>query len=257
MALPRPPAHAPPPAGLSAAAELPGTEPPPACPAGQALAAVRAHVLADGYPCIMAASAARRGQLAAVAYGPIGDARTADRLAIDLAAFAAAPDPDRGYRSLVAVFARPGPAGEAAFEAALWQLLGALHRRDAAAWDASVSDDPASPSFSFSFAGRAFYVVGMHPAASRRARRFAAPLLVFNLHAQFEQLREEGRYGRVRDTIRGRDVAFDGSVNPMVTDFGEASDARQYSGRAVGDAWRCPFHARPDAHADRTPPPRA
>ena len=38
-----------------------------------------------------------------------------------------------------------------------------------------------------------------------------------------------------------RDEALTGSRNPMLARHGEASEARQYSGRAVDEDWRCPF----------------
>ena len=44
--------------------------------------------------------------------------------------------------------------------------------------------------------------------------------------------------------IRARDMAFQGSLNPVLKNFGESSEARQYSGRAVPDDWKCPFHAK-------------
>ena len=46
----------------------------------------------------------------------------------------------------------------------------------------------------------------------------------------------------MRDTIRNRDEKLQGSINPMMRDFGQGSEARQYSGRAVNDEWKCPFH---------------
>ena len=64
--------------------------------------------------------------------------------------------------------------------------------------DPSVSSNPAEPDFSLSFGGRAFFVVGLHPNASRPARRFPRPSLVFNLHKQFEWLRNSGVYERMR-----------------------------------------------------------
>lgn len=201
------------------------------------------------YPCVMAASSARLGQADVLALGPLGPLPSPDLVAglgASLRAFGEAPAPDKGYRSCVAVFADPPPAGEPAFERALWALLGALHASDDGPWDPAVSSDPGSPEFSFSFAGRAYYVVGMHPGASRPARRFPHAALVFNLHAQFEALRADGRYDRVRDLIRARDVAFAGDVNPSLSDHGTESEARQYSGRAAGPDWRCPFHPAPD-----------
>ena len=142
------------------------------------------------------------------------------------------------------MFETPRALTEEAFEEALWNRLDALHRLDRLRydWDPTVSSDPDSRRFSFSLMGEACFVVGLHPNASRRARRFSSPALVFNLHRQFEELRTEGRYEGLRDTIRARDTAFDGSVNPMVAGFGEVSEARQYSGRRVGPEWSCPFH---------------
>ena len=77
--------------------------------------------------------------------------------------------------------------------------------------------------------------------ASRPARRFDRPILVFNLHNQFEWLRAEGRYERMREAILERDVKLAGSVNPMLARHGESSEARQYSGREVDEDWKCPF----------------
>ena len=66
--------------------------------------------------------------------------------------------------------------------------------------------------------------------------------MVFNLHDQFETLRAEGKYEGMREKILVRDEALAGSRNPMLARHGDASEARQYSGRAVDEAWRCPFH---------------
>ncbi|MGD6716525.1 YqcI/YcgG family protein, partial [Xanthomonas citri pv. citri] len=76
---------------------------------------------------------------------------------------------------------------------------------------------------------------------------FSSPVLVFNLHAQFERLRAEGRYEKLRASILERDEALAGSLNPMLARHGETSEARQYSGRVVGEEWRCPMQGRPAA----------
>jgi FPC/CPF motif-containing protein YcgG len=89
----------------------------------------------------------------------------------------------------------------------------------------------------------AFFVVGLHPASSRFARRFAWPTLVFNAHHQFERLRSEGGYARMQEVIRARERKLQGTLNPNLGDFGVRSEARQYSGRPVQEGWRCPFHA--------------
>jgi FPC/CPF motif-containing protein YcgG len=82
----------------------------------------------------------------------------------------------------------------------------------------------------------------MHKKSSRLSRQFEKPMLIFNLHRQFDELRASGQYTRLRDTIRTRDRKLQGDNNPMLADFGENSEARQYSGRQVGPEWKCPFH---------------
>ncbi|MBC8140742.1 MAG: YqcI/YcgG family protein [Armatimonadetes bacterium] len=152
---------------------------------------------------------------------------------------------DDGFYTFVATFTEPSGLSEEAFEKLLWAQLQALHDADAdvSAWDATVSPDPKSPHFEWSFGGTAFFVVGLHPASSRFTRRFAFPTLVFNAHVQFENLREAGKYGRMQDVIRSRDTNLQGNINPNLADFGASSDARQYSGRKVEGDWACPFHA--------------
>jgi hypothetical protein len=134
---------------------------------------------------------------------------------------------------------------EADFEAALWHRLQSLHELDRAdfAWDSRVSNDPESPEFSLSIGGKGFYIIGVHPNASRKARRFDSAALVFNLHSQFEQLRADGRYQPLTKAIARRDIALNGTQNPMLRPHGESSEARQYSGRQTRPDWLCPFHA--------------
>ncbi len=152
-------------------------------------------------------------------------------------------------RSLAIVFDRPRDLGEEAFEAAMWARLQSLADKDewrGQSYDAGVSADPADPHFSLSFGGEGYFVVGLHPNASRPARRFAYPTLIFNLHGQFERLRADGRYAKIRRTVLDRDEALAGDINPMLQAHGEGSEARQYSGRAVSDDWVCPFRDKRD-----------
>ena len=154
------------------------------------------------------------------------------------------------FRSFAVVFETPTSLSEADFERHLWARLQSLSDKDAwlgLPYDTRVTAHPDDPHFSLSFGGEGFFVVGLHPNASRKARRFAAPTLVFNLHDQFAQLRAQGRYSRLRARIIERDVAYSGSVNPMLAMHGEASEARQYSGRSVDETWICPFHPRSEA----------
>lgn len=149
-----------------------------------------------------------------------------------------------GLRSLAVVFSGPEDIDERRFEVLMWQRIQSFSDKDrwlGQPYDHRVSADPDDPHFSLSFGGEAFFVVGLHPRASRPARRFPRPTLVFNLHAQFEELRAEGKYERMRERILERDEELAGSINPMLSRHGEASEARQYSGRVTEDGWRCPF----------------
>ncbi len=110
------------------------------------------------------------------------------------------------------------------------------------AWDPRVSADPGDARFSFSVAGTAYFIVGLHAGSSRWARRFAWPTLVFNPHEQFSALRDSGGYDRMRTMIRGRDAHLQGTVNPALRDHGMLSEAAQYAGGDVADDWRCPLH---------------
>ena len=52
--------------------------------------------------------------------------------------------------------------------------------------------------------------------------------MVFNLHGQFERLREEGRYQRMREKILERDRELAGDINPMLDEHGKSSAARHW-----------------------------
>jgi FPC/CPF motif-containing protein YcgG len=151
------------------------------------------------------------------------------------------------FRSLAFVFEGPCDLSEEAFEGLLWERLQSMSAKDE--WrginpDKRVSDNPNDPHFSLSFGGQAFFVVGLHPNASRPARRFHRPAMVLNLHDQFEELRRAGRYDGLREAILQRDLQLAGSINPMLSRHGETSEARQYSGRVVPPDWKCPFSGR-------------
>ncbi len=210
--------------------------------------AFRAFIAAAGFPCVGAKAALTRGQMRVLIARSVTSAWDDMRIYPALLAFAARyraqPDP---FQSFAVLFEDPDRLSEEEFERHLWSRLQSLADKDAwlgHRWDERVAEDPGNPHFSLSFAGEAFFVVGLHPGASRPARRFSSPALVFNPHRQFEQLREAGRYEKLRASILQRDVALAGSVNPMLARHGEISEARQYSGRAVDDGWACPFRPR-------------
>ena len=208
--------------------------------ARQAEAAFRQFVLDAAFPCLGAKAAFNSDSETIRIFDELGSAESTKALADALNGFSPATE----YATLIAIFERPRNIGELEFENLLWQQLRLLHKHDAhSEWNPDVASDPADPHFSFSFGGQALYVIGMHANSSREARRFPWPTLVFNPHEQFERLRADGKWRRMQETIRERDRDLQGTINPMLSDFGVQSEARQYSGRAVEENWRAPFPA--------------
>ncbi len=204
----------------------------------------RALVLNPQFSCVGAKSAVQTGSYRIGHYAELGSPSATAGLAHDLYTFVQEqPAMDGEFSTLIATFTGPVGTDEQEFERLLWNQLQQLHDLDFRQhrWDPAVSDDPNDPHFSFSFAEHGFFVVGLHPASSRFTRRFAWPTLVFNVHSQFEALRASGRFGRMQDVIRKRETALQGDINVNLAEFGEASEARQYSGRPVESEWRCPF----------------
>lgn len=216
---------------------------------------LRQFIGRPNFPCVGAKSAIGKGQLDVMVCRSISsawdDLAIAERL-IDLAHHWKRHP--RLFTSMAVIFEGPRHLDEQQFERALWTRAQSLSDKDrwmGQNWDRRVASDPANPHFSLSFGGEGFFIVGLHPHASRKARRFVAPTLVFNLHNQFEQLRAANRYEKLRSTILERDRQLQGGINPMLARHGETSEARQYSGRIVPPGWQCPFRYKGDlADAD-------
>ena len=208
----------------------------------QAEEAFRQFVLGPEFPCLGAKAAFNSHSEMVQVFGELATAESTDDLAAALSDFMTESRPTE-YATFVAIFERPTDTDEIGFECLLWKQLRLLHEHDARrfGWDESVAADPADPHFSFSFGGRALYVIGLHANSSREARRFRWPTLVFNPHEQFERLRADGKWQHMKESIRHRDVRLQGTTNPMLSDFGVQSEARQYSGRAVEENWQAPF----------------
>lgn len=230
--------------------------------AAQAEEAFRQLISNPHFPCLGAKAAFNSNAQTLRVFAELASAESTNDLAAALGPFAASVGRDSveprvaagnpvgstesrstDYSSFIAIFEGPRETSEVEFEQLLWKQLRLLHEQDArrADWAPNVAADPADPHFSFSFAGQALYVIGMHANSSREARRFPWPVLIFNPHEQFERLRSDGKWKHMQETIRQRDLQLQGSVNPMLSDFGEQSEARQYSGRVVEENWRAPF----------------
>ena len=208
----------------------------------------RDFVSAADFPCVGAKAALARQQMDIVVARHIGSAWDDLRVLPGLMEIVRRYRQDKTlFRTFVVLFEDDENLSESAFEHHMWDRIQSLTDKDD--WlgyqpDPSVDTDPESPHFSLSFGGEAFFVVGLHPNASRPARRFIRPAMVFNLHDQFVELRKNGRYEKMRSAIIDRDVALAGEPNPMLARHGEVSEARQYSGREVSHEWRCPYQRR-------------
>jgi uncharacterized protein len=209
------------------------------------------HVGSAEYPCIAARAATARDQIKCFVARHMG-CPADDRAILDFL-YGFVSDYKRSkkqFHSAAVIFKAPAIENEMSFETLFWQRLNALSYLDNQTYtcDPRVDADPSSPHFSYSLKEEAFFVIGLHPASSRPARRFAYPVLVFNPHAQFETLRNEGQYERMKRIVRKRDMAYAGSINPMLSDFGEVSEVFQYTGMQYSADWKCPLinHTKKD-----------
>lgn len=147
------------------------------------------------------------------------------------------------FHTACVIFPETYGISEEVFDQLLWNRLQALSDLDALEYpyDNRVDSNPSSLNFSFSLKEEAFFIIGLSPVSSRDARRFKYPAIVFNPHAQFEELRSLKRYDKMKNIVRKRDVALSGSINPMLQDFGDDSEVYQYSGMRYNKNWECPY----------------
>lgn len=200
-------------------------------------------IIQKNHPCVMARSLFTDDNVEIHAFDELGSEATAKKLLSAIEQYVSGYNFENNtFETLIAVFPNEIINSELEFEEKMWKQLQLIHNVDPHPWDSEVSSDPENSKFSFSIAGKAFYIIGMHPKSSRMARQAPFPAMIFNLHSQFEKLREMGVYQRVKKRIRKADEKLQGSINPMLDDFGDSSEARQYSGRAVDSNWKCPFH---------------
>ena len=200
-------------------------------------------VLKNDHPCVMAQTVFSQENVFIKEYDYLGDQKHNEKLYKDLIDYLESfEDGNKQFQTFLAVFPKSDIKSENEFEDLLWRELFNIHKVDKVKWDPTVSSDPANDNFSFSIGGKAFYIVGMHPKSSRLARQTPYPTIAFNLHSQFEKLRDMGAYQKVKNKIRARDEKLQGKINPELEDFGANSEARQYSGKKHEQEWKCPFH---------------
>ncbi|OYQ37758.1 hypothetical protein CHU92_07625 [Flavobacterium cyanobacteriorum] len=207
----------------------------------------QAYIENSAFPCVAAKAAMARGQVKVMAAGHMACPKD-DRAILDFIYSFVNDYRSAGtmFHSAAILFSEPEVFSEEMYARFFWSRLQALSDLDAEhyEYDHRVDADTDSSQFSFSLKGEAFFVIGMHPAASRPARRFKYPAVVFNPHAQFEQLRDAGQYEKMKNIVRKKDTELAGNVNPMLTDFGEKSEVYQYTGQKLGNSWKCPLHLK-------------
>ncbi|MGB3606252.1 MAG: guanitoxin biosynthesis heme-dependent pre-guanitoxin N-hydroxylase GntA [Psychroserpens sp.] len=202
----------------------------------------RDFILKFKHPCIMAKSVFMMENYDLNVYSEMDSDETGLKILLDLDHFIDNYDFNSNtFKSFIAVFPNNSFLSEIDFENKLWKSLNRISDLDGSDWDSTVNSDPESSNFSFSLRGRAFYIVGLHPESSRIARQAPYPAIVFNLHLQFEKLRDMGTFDSIKKRIRARDKKLQGFINPVLRDFGNDTETKQYSGRLVEDNWKCPF----------------
>jgi FPC/CPF motif-containing protein YcgG len=197
-----------------------------------------------GYPCVAAKAALKLGQVRCLIADHMACPKDDQQILHFLYDFVDGyRNSKTSFHSAAILFRLPEIINEQMFEPLLWERLSALRYLDRQRheYDNRVNPDPASANFSFSIKSEAFFVIGIHPASNRNSRVFRYPGLVFNPHAEFEKLRAAKRYEPLKRVVRKRDSKFSGSVNPMLQDFGEASEVFQYSGMNYDSSWKCPL----------------
>lgn len=213
----------------------------------------RSHVLGDNFPCLGARAAFHQGTYRFGFYKEMAHLGSLAPMGRDLRRFVQEYKQLGDFATFVATFQKPQSTSEEEFEDLLWRHLQMLHEHDGTGWDPHYGADPGQPNFAFSFAGEAFFVVGIHSGASRYSRIGARPTLVFNPESQIRRLKEQGALPAFTEKIRRRDIAYQGDTNPSIpTEEGTTGgEARVYSGKrhVEGDEWKCPFRPRPEVVA--------
>ena len=208
------------------------------------------YIRSDSFPCVGAKAALVQSQITVLEAGDIRMPTHDVEIYRAIKAFRDTLHRDKPIvQSFAVIYPDSGPMDEKLFERAMWERLQCLHNFDAIAgeeWAPDVQPDPDNPHFSMSVGGEAFFVVGLHPGAHRPARCFRHPVMVFNSHDQFERMRADGRFDRMKTIIRKRDAALSGSTNPVLDDFGNTSEARQYAGRKTEEGWTAPLVIKSD-----------
>lgn len=111
-------------------------------------------------------------------------------------------------------------------------------------WVDNYSDNPTDPNFGFSVGERAFFIVGLNPNSSRKARQFMTPTITFNSLDQFTNLRQLKMFTNFSQVIRNTDLRQNKSINPNLIQTEHNSDAFEYSGKLIESNWKPDFTSK-------------
>ena len=189
-------------------------------------------IRSDSFACVGGKAVVNKDRYQMNIYSEMTNEKDIQRLYADLCKFSdeVTIDMDNYLTSFIAIFKDVQVEDEEKFNDLLWNLLQSLNDIDVIPWNDKVSSDIYSPNFSFSLAGTAFFVIGMHPKASRISRRFPYATIVFNNRESFNILRKRGLFEKFQEATRKNDIRIQGTINRTLADFGDRSEALQYSG---------------------------
>ncbi len=204
----------------------------------------RQHIMSANFPCLSAKIAFRRNTFCFGFYDILGSKDTTKLLWHHLIDFINRQSSfwanNHMFTTYVACFRTPKDITEVVFETLLWKQLQLIHAEDVEngmKWAENYSDNPTDPNFGFSIGGRAFFIVGLHPNSSRRARQFITPTITFNSLDQFKNLRELKMFTGMQQVIRKADLCQNKSINPNLILNENNSDAFEYSGKLIQSGW--------------------
>jgi uncharacterized protein len=164
------------------------------------------------FPCIAGKMAIRgMGSYGLGVYdAALGDGANSEALLDDLRTFLRYQSGEwkegNHFTTFIAVFPHGVVGDWDDFEAKLKAHMIALQKADGEAKD-GVGDQK-----------RHYLLVGLHPSAPRKARRFKYPALIFNSRDQFKHLETTGQMPAIQKAVRRRDKKISGSelANPIL-----------------------------------------
>jgi uncharacterized protein len=207
---------------------------------------LRCLVLETPFPCLGARSAFRSGSYLFNVHTDLRTEQGLRSVAADLRHFAGVRQQMGNFYTYIASFLEPARIdSESRWDEVVWDFLQRLHGIDEDSWDPRWSKDPDQYDFALSFAGLGQLVVALYPGASRYARRFAWPTLVFNPPEQDRaNFPDDESFLRFQNKIRARDARLQGSVNPSLPPTLDDPQAPGFSGMPVDGSWHCPLTIR-------------